>query len=441
MRLTVSRILLLACALFAVVPATAGAASAPKVTKVAPLKLKIGDRLTIRGKGFIAGKNRNTVVFKASGARAVFAKAETATKTKLVVKVPAKLAPFLTVKSGQATATRFQLRVLAKKLSASYTPKGKSPVIAPAVTAGAAAPVAKTPAAAAAAAPAPAAAAAAVAAPADCDRDGNPDASDPDDDNDLLPDAKETTAHTDRCAADSDNDGVSDVYEYESALDLNGRSLSYPAGAAFPNPNDGSDAWADFDGDGLTLGEEYTLWKRSGGTIPLSYSDGDQDSTATSDPAEETPSALSPALDRDGNHHLTDDEKDIDVDGLTNWEERHGPMLISWWASTYTSEKPFAFQPGAAPLYETNWLVGDTDIDGRADGLDDQDHDGLTNIQELNRDGGLWVNPYNPCLPNPTASFCTLHRPFTNAWAPFDDHGDLKATFVYDGANLVFPQP
>jgi len=95
MRLPAVRLLLSAVALLAVVPATAGAATAPKVTSVAPLKLKIGDRLTIRGKGFLAGKNRNTVVFKASGARAVFAKAETATKTKLVVKVPAKLAPYV----------------------------------------------------------------------------------------------------------------------------------------------------------------------------------------------------------------------------------------------------------------------------------------------------------------------------------------------------------
>src|SRR3954471_17520737 len=135
MRTTVFRILLLVCALFAVVPATAGAATAPKVTSVAPLKLKIGDRLTVRGKGFLPGKNRNTVVFKANGARAVFAKAQSATKTKLVVKVPAKLAPFLKVSAGRPTATRFQLRVLARKLSPSYTPKGKSPLIAPAVTA------------------------------------------------------------------------------------------------------------------------------------------------------------------------------------------------------------------------------------------------------------------------------------------------------------------
>ena len=112
MRLPVARLLLLVCALLAVVPAAANAATPPKVTSVAPLKLKIGERLTIRGKGFLAGKNRNTVLFKATGARAVFVKAESATSTVLVVKVPAKLAPFLKAASG----TRFQLRVLAKRL-------------------------------------------------------------------------------------------------------------------------------------------------------------------------------------------------------------------------------------------------------------------------------------------------------------------------------------
>ncbi len=119
MRLPVARLLLPVCALLAVVPAAANAATPPKVTSVAPLKLKIGERLTIRGKGFLAGKNRNTVLFKATGARAVFVKAESATSTKLVVKVPTKLAPFLKA----ATGTRFQLRVLAKRLSAAYTPR------------------------------------------------------------------------------------------------------------------------------------------------------------------------------------------------------------------------------------------------------------------------------------------------------------------------------
>jgi hypothetical protein len=43
MRLLATRLLLSACALLAVVPATAGAATTPKVTSVAPLKLKIGE--------------------------------------------------------------------------------------------------------------------------------------------------------------------------------------------------------------------------------------------------------------------------------------------------------------------------------------------------------------------------------------------------------------
>src|SRR4051794_39947149 len=137
MRLPVSRILLFICALLAVVPATASAAAAPKVTSIAPLNVKIGDRMTVRGRGFLAGKNRNTVIFKATGTRAVFAKAQTETKTKIVVKVPAKLLSFLKVRNGQSVATRFQIRVLAKRLSRTYTPAGKSPVIAPAATTGA----------------------------------------------------------------------------------------------------------------------------------------------------------------------------------------------------------------------------------------------------------------------------------------------------------------
>jgi hypothetical protein len=436
MRLTVSRILLLACALFAVVPATAGAATAPKVTKVTPLTLKIGQRLTIRGKGFIPGKNRNTVVFKARGGRAVFAKAQTATATKLVVKVPAKLAPFLTVAAGASQPTRFQLRVLARKLSPTYTPTGASPMISPAggtAVATPAKPVTTTPAAKApVTAPASAAAPATPAAPApvpstpvvvvaDCDHDGIPNGTDSDDDNDLLPNGTENLIGTDRCNSDTDGDGVSDAFEYESALDLNGRSLDIPVGAPFPEPTYTDDVNYDFDGDGLTMAEEYKLWLRMGGTLPLQYSDGDQDSTGTGDPADITDAALTdPTLDRDNNGELTDDEKDFDADKLTNWEERHGPMVIDWWVGKYPKETSFAFKPGAAPLGQTDWLVRDTDRDGRPDGDDDQDHDGWTNLDELSRDGGFWVNEYNPCLPDMDSRACTLHEPLANPWAPFD---------------------
>ena len=52
----------------------------------------------------------------------------------------------------------------------------------------------------------------------------------------------------------------------------------------------------------------------------------------------------------------------------------------------------------------------DTDGDGVIDGADDQDQDGYTNLDELDRHytivGGknLWINPYNPCLPDPTVA-------------------------------------
>jgi len=170
--------------------------------------------------------------------------------------------------------------------------------------------------------------------------------------------------------------------------------------------------------------EEYVLWQRTGGTLPLSYSDGDQDSTGTANPADTTPAASvpnGPALDRlSADGELTDDEKDADADGLTNWEESHGPMLIDWWGSAYPGESQFEGKPGAAPLYETSFVEQDSDGDGNADGTDDQDHDGWSNLDELSRArSGAWVHMYNPCLPNPESRVCTLHPPFEGAWAPF----------------------
>src|SRR5512134_1829396 len=95
--------------------------STPTVKSVKPLSLRVGERLTIHGTGFLKGRNRNTVVFKREGKRAVFAKAVTASTTRLVVRVPSKLAPFLVRRGGSARPTRFRLRVLARRLSKSYT--------------------------------------------------------------------------------------------------------------------------------------------------------------------------------------------------------------------------------------------------------------------------------------------------------------------------------
>jgi hypothetical protein len=146
----------------------------------------------------------------------------------------------------------------------------------------------------------------------------------------------------------------------------------------------------------------------------------------------------------DGNGKLSDDERDGDGDGLTNWDEAHGRMLQEWWDSTYD---------GATFPLETRYINTfpgvsifdpDTDGDGIKDGADDQDHDGLSNQFEVARpanwfrlsDGtipGIWgreyldpngypfddpmanpwarVQPYNPCKPVWSAT-CHLHWPF-----------------------------
>src|SRR3954466_1148611 len=116
-------------------PALASAATPkyPTVQKVTPLKLRIGDQLTIRGSGFMTGRNRNTVVFKAPKQRAVFARAGLSTSKKLVIMVPTERLSLLKASGGRAVATRFQIGVLARKLSRAYAPLSASPVITPAL--------------------------------------------------------------------------------------------------------------------------------------------------------------------------------------------------------------------------------------------------------------------------------------------------------------------
>jgi hypothetical protein len=545
LNLAVSRILLIACALLIFVPKTANAATTtPKVTSVAPLKLKIGDRLTIRGKGFLRGKNRNTVVFKASGARAVFVKAQSASTTKLVVKVPAKLAAFLKVTAGQPTATRFQLRVLARKLSPSYTPKGASPTIAPAAagaTTGGSGSTTKAPAGKT-SAPAAAAAVPAVSAPVpaaetaapNCDGDALPDATDPDDDNDLLPDTTERTIGTQTCNADSDGDGMEDGWEYQSAKDFNREDCAadeypttcpgakpYPYKRPYTNPLF-ADANIDYDGDYLPAGLEYRMWKaHTPNTLTdMWYSDGkmsSQDSDPTDgcvglvedavnghvdkypgavktfptiiDAAHQTNytyrwswlyghSEYSLDVDQSGPNVgcLSDDERDEDGDFLSNAEEVNLMMTGPDYVQKLFKEPAFKL----TSIDGTDPLDPDTDGDGIVDGIDDQDHDDFWNVEEIRRgtessvevkhaDGpdqdtdpdpstagdtgvrtGLWVDPYNPCLPAIYANHCpdgvllggTPWRPFYDA-----DAGDaplrrwpLYNRSLYSGAPTTTPQ-
>jgi len=391
-------------ALHASAASTATASTLPTISRVSPLKLPIGGKLTIRGAHFVPGKLRNTVVFMRSGAPAVFLRAQRATSTRLTVTVTAKLTRFLLVRNtGEKAPTRFRLRVLARRFGASFTPQRLSPTILPASADGGGTPTS-------------------------CTLDSAKLAPTADSDGDLLANALELKIKTDPCNADSDGDKVTDGYEYESALDLNSRALPYPGKRPYPNALDPSDPGVDYDGDGLTLLDEYSAWVAYGSkTLPLNYSDGTQSSggpvAVTSETAWE---------DLDGNGFLTDDEKDVDHDGLVNWDEAHGRMQPDWWTKVVSTEKPFTVK-----FLATDWLDPDTDGDGLADGADDVDHDGYANANELNR-GPLWVQPFNPCLPDPFSITCPKHPPLADESYPPFAPGGMQPN---EPTPLVWPRP
>jgi hypothetical protein len=462
-------------------------AKAPVVTKISPMSVGVGQTLTIRGRHFLRGRKKTTVVFKRDGARAVFVKADLSTAKLLKLTVPASLQKYFRTSDGQAVPTRFRLRVLTTRLSKRFTAVKRSPFVGPAPQVAAAG--------------------------ADCDGDKVPNGVDTDDDNDLLPDTLETQIHTDPCKLDTDGDGVEDGYEYESALNLNdddfqepNTDLFYPAKLPYPNPLFAGDKDTDFDGDSLTLSEEQALWKYTYDVThtdartltPLSYSDGEQYSRSTrvagrrkptlaaagydkqtafvnwtaaagyrtvmlQDPwshpgAEWTPFNLFD-LNRNGAEDneelnyfdreipgepgygwLSDDERDEDADGLSNYDELHGRMQPAYWNSCYTDEPSFhvAYQGTSA-------VDADTDGDGVLDGADDQDHDDVPNVMELSRiaasgetghigsvecelrtipapDPALGpndygrMNPFNPCMPYSSSRTCPRY-----AYAAYSD--------------------
>ena len=130
-----------------------------------------------------------------------------------------------------------------------------------------------------------------------------------------------------------------DGYEYQSALDLNSIALPYPGKRPWPNALDPSDGGYDFDGDGLSLSQEYSLWRYVGATFPVSqYSDGTQNSGGRM----YVTSASQVPLDRDGNGILTDDQRDADGDGLSNMVEFNMQGTQDWWTSKYPDEQPYS---------------------------------------------------------------------------------------------------
>jgi hypothetical protein len=502
-RLALRFALLTSLLLLVAVPPAFAASKAPKITKVTPMRINPGGKLTIRGKNFSSKRTRNTVFFQGAGGTSLFVKPIKASRTKLVVKVPAglKVGRLLHRKSGTALSTRLKLRVLTSKFS-KYTSARLSPVVTGkgvprTSTGGGGAPGATT------------GPSGSGPTPATCS--GN------DPDGDLLASSLEAQIGTDACDADTDNDGVGDGFEYQSARDLNDDEsqnpntfLPYPGKRPYANPLDPTDANTDYDRDSLTLAEEQQLWlytiaHGSPRTLsPLTYSDGEQYSAYARDGSGHRVPNLAAAgyskqadflnwassagyrtvtlsdgqpwydgsqrntyglldFNRDGvesstvqpgysrsetlyydfnrNGFLSDDERDEDADGLTNYDELHGRGTPEYWSSCYTQEKAFPI-----PYAGTSPTDADSDGDGVRDGADDQDHDDIPNISELSRNAASGLDDTEggrSCKPGPVTSgnFIGSGGPLPNASVAVTFQGDYVGQDVpqmtADGSGLT----
>src|SRR4051812_27209569 len=99
---------------------------APVVTKISPRNAKVGDTLVLTGKNFVAGTGKNQVFFYTTKGGGTFTKAADASKTRLKVVIPEKLAQLLPANGDQA---RILLRVKGKRLGSRIATK-ISPLIA-----------------------------------------------------------------------------------------------------------------------------------------------------------------------------------------------------------------------------------------------------------------------------------------------------------------------
>lgn len=402
--------------------AAAAATSKPAITLVSPMRVTVGKTLTIRGKNFSARRTGNTVLFIAPNKQTAFAKPQRAGANKLVLRVPGSVERLLNNPDGVGVGdpTRLGIRVVVKRKYGVRSIRRNSPVVVSALRSGK---------------------------PAACGQGS-------DFDNDLLTNSTEASIKTDPCQADTDGDGAEDGFEQESALDLNQRALPYPGKRPFPNALDPGDAGHDYDGDGISNIEEYRAWAHSsasppsstlqfytgdlgapafGGpygdrprfgnhTLPLNYSDGDQN-TADVVAGHEAYEAY---LDHDGDGQLTDDERDADGDGLGNQAEIRGTMTVKHYP--LGRECGYEYLPALPrPFLEPDYLDWDTDGDGVWDGNDDQDADDVANADEISppymveghpsystcqgdkygplpidgaRDGSARLRtPFNPCQP------------------------------------------
>ncbi len=382
---------------------------APAITRVSPMRVKVGRRITIRGVNFSAARKRNTVIFRSPGGRSALVRPVRATRSKLVVTIPASAERLLTKKSSRGVATRLKLRVVTKRYG-KLSKRRNSPVVLTALKSG------KT---------------------AACGKGS-------DWDGDFLGNDIELKYALDPCKIDTDGDGMGDGFEYWSAKDLNVKAVPYPGKKPYPNPLQADDAKYDFDGDGLDAGVEYKLWKAAGSSFdpsrannglrdsPLGYSDGTQTSRPGEVPAIPAfkgfpglgaayPGRL--VMRDDGG--WSDDERDADSDGLNNYVETVGPGRAGWWPAYFAKREPDV-QPWPETYYgpflrrpfaDTEATDPDVDGDTQLDAEDDQDTDDVQNFYEMYdpvapHSNGQRKNAFNPCAPDPGSRTCPPSEAF-----------------------------
>ena len=132
------------------------------------------------------------------------------------------------------------------------------------------------------------------------------------------------------------------------------------------------------------LDDNEPWWDHAATRNPYGLFDMNRDRTETSSAAPGYWASELFYYDRYADGFLSDDERDEDADGLTNFDETHGRMTLTYWAGCYTMEKPWhiAYAP-------TSHVDRDTDGDGVIDGADDSDFDDIPNVMELSRNARL----------------------------------------------------
>ena len=235
--------------------------------------------------------------------------------------------------------------------------------------------------------------------PPDCDGDGTPDATDGDDDNDLLTDALEAAIGTAPCKPDTDGDGAFGRLRVPvgDRSQQRRRQPALPGQAPVPQP--------------AVRRRGHRLRRRRPQRRPGARA-----------VALRRPELAAAVLQRRAQAHhrprrrRRPRRRQRRARQLGRVQRRDGVGVVGR-RSRRRSRTPRA-TPARARSTPTATATASRD------GADDQDFDGWANVDELGRDI-YRVQPFNPCLPDYTSRTCSKHPPIEGSYPPFDVPGPL----------------